>query len=369
MAIDVDGAAHAAAVPYRLSTPTRIEAELTGATGAGAGTAVKLHADGVATARVMGVEARVRVSGFAQGYWLRQASTDLSKFVNGNRLDGFFAATLQSLVMESAHVNGYGLDGNQFWIQHQPLPGTTVPAMILRGQSNHYDLRPYDWDAVANGAPYAVVVSLGVRTSDITVWQDPIYVEWQTVDRNNQFSAASPTGGRYLDLVKASASDGIIRVQGASIRLDNAKCIAMRNAANSVEQCVLMSDASSTTAIRSLAGGDLVLDANKVGGVIAARIQGSNTYYMTNTHLAPAVSETQTLGTSTIRWGTAYVTSIAHKVYTVATLPSAGGRSGWTAFVSDGRKQGEGAGSGTGVMVYSDGTAWRRVSDDTAVSS
>jgi hypothetical protein len=173
VAVDIDGDANAAAVPYRLHTPTRLEAELVGATGAAAGTAVKLHADGVASARVMGVEARVRVRGFAKGYWLRQTSTDLSKFVNGNRLDGFFAATLQSLVMESAHVNGYGLDGNQFWIQHQPLPGTTVPAMTIAGQQNEFDLLPWDWDTVAGTSPKAVTVQAGLRTSRILFLSDP----------------------------------------------------------------------------------------------------------------------------------------------------------------------------------------------------
>ncbi len=44
-------------------------------------------------------------------------------------------------------------------------------------------------------------------------------------------------------------------------------------------------------------------------------------------------------------------------VYTVANLPT--GAAGWSAFASNGRKNGEGAGSGTGVQVFHDGTAWR----------
>lgn len=46
------------------------------------------------------------------------------------------------------------------------------------------------------------------------------------------------------------------------------------------------------------------------------------------------------------------------QVYTVAGLPSAG-TAGRTAFATNGRKNGEGAGSGTGVLVFDDGTAWR----------
>lgn len=43
--------------------------------------------------------------------------------------------------------------------------------------------------------------------------------------------------------------------------------------------------------------------------------------------------------------------------FTVANLPTALG--GEIAFATDGRKNGEGAGSGTGVLVFHDGTAWR----------
>jgi hypothetical protein len=51
--------------------------------------------------------------------------------------------------------------------------------------------------------------------------------------------------------------------------------------------------------------------------------------------------------------------------YAVAALPA--GTAGAIVFASDGRKAGEGAGAGTGVLaIYSNG-AWRRLSDDTAV--
>lgn len=43
--------------------------------------------------------------------------------------------------------------------------------------------------------------------------------------------------------------------------------------------------------------------------------------------------------------------------YTVATLPT--GSAGQTAYASDGRKNGETSGNGTGVFVFRDGTAWR----------
>lgn len=43
--------------------------------------------------------------------------------------------------------------------------------------------------------------------------------------------------------------------------------------------------------------------------------------------------------------------------YTVAGLPT--GAAGMIAYASDGRKNGEGGGAGTGVLVFHDGTAWR----------
>lgn len=45
-------------------------------------------------------------------------------------------------------------------------------------------------------------------------------------------------------------------------------------------------------------------------------------------------------------------------VCTVANLPGTP-TAGLMAFATNGRKNGEGAGVGTGVLVFADGTAWR----------
>lgn len=55
--------------------------------------------------------------------------------------------------------------------------------------------------------------------------------------------------------------------------------------------------------------------------------------------------------------------------YTVAGLPAAAGRTGQTAFASDGRKNGEGAAAGTGVLVFSDGTNWCACDTGAAVAA
>lgn len=51
-----------------------------------------------------------------------------------------------------------------------------------------------------------------------------------------------------------------------------------------------------------------------------------------------------------------------------ASLPAAG-QPGRLLFVTNGRKTGEGAGAGTGVLAYDDGAAWRRVDDGTTVAA
>lgn len=53
--------------------------------------------------------------------------------------------------------------------------------------------------------------------------------------------------------------------------------------------------------------------------------------------------------------------------FTVAGLPAA--NDGQMSYASDGRKTGEGAAAGTGVIVYFSNSQWRRFSDDTVVAA
>ena len=55
--------------------------------------------------------------------------------------------------------------------------------------------------------------------------------------------------------------------------------------------------------------------------------------------------------------------------YTVANLPTVNIQPGQMAYASNGRKNGEGAGSGTGVLVFRDGSAWRAVDTGATVAS
>ena len=56
--------------------------------------------------------------------------------------------------------------------------------------------------------------------------------------------------------------------------------------------------------------------------------------------------------------------------FAVASLPSAAGSgAGTVAYATDGRKAGEGAGVGTGVLVFSDGSDWIAVDTGAAVAA
>ena len=55
--------------------------------------------------------------------------------------------------------------------------------------------------------------------------------------------------------------------------------------------------------------------------------------------------------------------------YTVAELQTRTPRAGRDAWARDGRRQGEGAGAGTGCPVYFDGAKWCRFSDDTEIQA
>lgn len=83
-----------------------------------------------------------------------------------------------------------------------------------------------------------------------------------------------------------------------------------------------------------------------VSGTVADR------YIMSATAFSPNSNGQVALGTTALRFGAAHLNPVA-----VASLPT--GAAGSVAFASNGRKNGEGAGAGTGVLCFHDGTAWR----------
>ena len=77
--------------------------------------------------------------------------------------------------------------------------------------------------------------------------------------------------------------------------------------------------------------------------------------YIGNGGVINANNGNATITHSSGRWAVNVPWGLAS--YTVAALPA--GTAGDTAYASNGRKNGEGAGAGTGVLVFKDGTAWR----------
>lgn len=100
-------------------------------------------------------------------------------------------------------------------------------------------------------------------------------------------------------------------------------------------------EATSTAESGGNAGSDFVLSSwTDAGGYLSAPLSITR-----STGIA-------TFGAAIIAGGPVRLAS-----YTVAGLPA--GSTGDTAYASNGRKNGEGAGAGTGVLVFKDGTAWR----------
>lgn len=69
------------------------------------------------------------------------------------------------------------------------------------------------------------------------------------------------------------------------------------------------------------------------------------------------------------------VLEVSERVEVAASVPAvafadlpAAGQPGRERLVTNGRKTGEGAGAGTGVLAYDDGTNWLRTADDTVVA-
>jgi hypothetical protein len=68
-------------------------------------------------------------------------------------------------------------------------------------------------------------------------------------------------------------------------------------------------------------------------------------------------------------WLSLLYTFVNQGNYLVAALPSRNVLPGQTAYATNGRKVGEGAGSGTGVPVYYSNGAWRVYSTDAVVTA
>lgn len=130
-----------------------------------------------------------------------------------------------------------------------------------------------------------------------------------------------------------------------------------------VRNCEIEGNATNSTGVRvnsTCTPSDLVIEGNTFTGNLVRGIHTqaapTEVYRVRdNRHDATYATASESLLASTllIQGGD----DTLFKPFTVATLPA--GRAGLLAYASNGRKAGEGAGAGTGVPVFHDGTAWK----------
>jgi hypothetical protein len=175
-----------------------------------------------------------------------------------------------------------------------------------------------------------------------------------TAMKVNVTDTASAAASLLLDLQTGGTSrtsvtkGGEVRADSGNIRLGNIggsfACIGFRGALG-----------SSNYTIGTLAGSHTYWNTPA----------GSQHFFQVN---QTDVAQISTTGINSNAAITA-ATTMSPGTYTVATLPTPG-TARRIAYASNGRKtSSEGAGAGTGTLVYDDGTAWRRVSDGTTVAA
>lgn len=277
VAVDFDGDDNSDTVPFRLHTRSGGRAILVGGT---TGTAVKLHADGAANARIMGVEFDARIYGFENGYWIRQTSADLSKFVNNCLLSAICSETLTPLKMESSHANSYGVDRHFIRIEVQPKSSTTVPAFIICGQGSEWDLTPWDWDTVVGTSPYAVTIAAATRHSKLTVYADRTYIQNNSTD--DSLKILNLTDYLTAGGVRSIRSDGLFKFPGSSPLIDNNKFYKAYLANGTTDRNILGFNTSDDLVIQgsAVAGDNIILDAPNSTGIYAFRLNGGNVAFL-----------------------------------------------------------------------------------------
>jgi hypothetical protein len=277
-AIDFDGANNNDTVPFRLNTRSGAEAILVGGLGAGTGEAVKLHADGVAGSRIMGVELNLKISGFEYGVRMAQNSADLSKFVNGNRIRVYTADTLRPLFMESSHANSYGVDGNEFWIQSQPRPGTTVPVFTVAGQDNHLDLLPYDWSTVVGTSPFALSIVANARNTAVLWRTDRSFIQNNSTDASLVFIVPSDSGGINLSGLRSLRTDNVVRMLGTStFQFSNNVFLSWTMSTAATRNIIGLNNTDDLLIqATNAAGNNMLFDVPNTTGIYARRLNGTN---------------------------------------------------------------------------------------------
>jgi hypothetical protein len=269
-ALDFDGDDNADSVKPRLHEPTYFDAYLKGATGAGTGTAIKLHSDNLANAWLMGVIGRGRIYGFEKGIWLRQTSTDLTQFVNANNLDFHMTRTVTPLYMESSHSLGYGLDGNNIRIAAEPLELTTTVMYSICGQSNVMDLQS---DGI--GTTQAVIAA-NTRNSLFTLRITPAEISNLSTD---DLVIITPNDDGCITATSLKATTSGLKIRECDLILDNNKYVQCKRATDGGTTNVLGMSSNDDTLLQSssTAGDSILINVRNSTGTISFQLNNGTT--------------------------------------------------------------------------------------------
>lgn len=303
-AVVIDGNGENVGSPFRLHIQTDVDV-VVNASGF-TGTAVYFKAVDT-IARIMNVKLQADINRFQYGVRMEQTSTDLSKFITSNTIEISASETLIGLAMASSQANNYGLDGNNILAKCQPKIGTTDVMFDLCGQDNIFDLIPWDWDGVVGTAPKAVTLQAFSRRNVMTLRTDWAYMDNLSTDPDgNIFIVLSGSGPRFPSLYTAR-TDNLLPVVGANLRVDNNRYFTARNAGGS-DFPLMGLNASNDLIIQSTtdAGSDIIMDTRNATGFYAFRINSTNRFFITPTHVSPGSDNTQALGTVSARWSVVY---------------------------------------------------------------
>ena len=162
-------------------------------------------------------------------------------------------------------------------------------------------------------------------------------------------------GGHNLGYFNSGSSTytNLLTVGTAGVTITNPSYIA--NSSNQLDHILTMASAPLGTRIWGSSSGSPGLVQEFYQNALQHIYYSSGTGYVT----------TQTNTDKDVLFGV----PIQIPNYTVATLPTNGAKLGWLAYATNGRKNGEGAGSGTGVLVFRDGGGWKACDTGALVAS
>ena len=168
--------------------------------------------------------------------------------------------------------------------------------------------------------------------------------------------------GTSLALKYSALASANVFTAAQTVRIDNATT-------NAVTVAATLSHTTTGTPANGIGVGlDFEAETSAGNNEIGARISAVTTDVTSTSEDFDLVFSAMAAGAAVAEVGR--ITSkgtYKHKSFTVAGLPA--GTAGETCFASNGRKNGEGAGAGTGVLVFHDGTNWCACDTGAAVAA